>query len=299
VKCGRDLPVGNEADGTGKWVARKAGAEMAGWHMSQLLSGYVDPMDIVKEYADPPGGNLGDVMRLRLGLPYTAKEEQLRAGMVEECCGVEPMWERSSDSCAMGVDVGKTFHVVVGRRTGRERFEVVKLVRLGLDTGWNDLHDLARRFNVVSAVVDIRPYEDAARKWVHAHGFAWMCEYSENALTGGMNGYVGDDRTRVVKAYRTGMCDRTHRAVGERRLVLPRMCDEVKLYAKHLCAIAKVATKDARSGVLTYRYVGGNDDHYYHATNYFMIAASRIAEAAGSRRVGPMTAIHEYDLMEV
>jgi hypothetical protein len=258
------------------------------------MSCWIDPADILRDFTDPPEGNIGDVYRLRLGLPYMAREDQLRLGEVTDCCGPECMATSSAGPCAMGVDIGKTFHVLIGMRTARDRYEILRMVRLPLTSGWSDLHDLARRYNVRSCVVDIRPYEDGARSFQRQEPYrVLLCEYSENAL---MDNTVDQDRG-IVKSYRTGICDTTHRLIADKKIVLPRKCPEVDVFIEQVCDMAKILETHKKTGVQVYRYCGTGNDHYRHAMNYFYLAASgsRIVSLGGPMK-RPTVAISDYEI---
>jgi len=164
---------------------------------------------------------------------------------------------------------------VILQKIGREQYAAVKLVRLGLDTAWNDLHDLIGRFNVKCAVIDIRPYEDGARKFAAAERIrVALCEYTENALTGGNDGYTYDSDLMLIRAYRNGICDAMHRLIAKGNLSLPRNSDEVDEFAKQCCATAKKSETNKKTGGVTMRYVKLGDDHYRHALNYALLAAT-------------------------
>jgi len=266
--------------------------DLVGYRWSQLTSVFNDPADILREFNDPSNVNLADTYRLRLGLPYIPKEDQLTRGQVLDCCGSEVMVQTSTGPCGMGVDVGKSaVYVVIGIRTGPERFEVLRLARVPME-GWeNTLHDLARSFNVKSEVVDIRPYEDTARRHQKAEMHrVLLCEYTDNAM---MENVVDDD-LGIVKSYRTGLHDAMHRMVVERRLVLPRPCPEVELFADQVCALAKILETDKRTGVSKYKYVNSGEDHFRHALGYFFIAAQGLPVVSSSGTVvRPRVALHD------
>jgi hypothetical protein len=292
VKCGKPVPV-YAGKGTGQWVAKRPEVkDLTGYRWSQLTSAFNDPADILKEFNDPSNANIADTYRLRLGLPYIPKEDQLTSGQVYDCCGREPMAQRYDGPCGMGVDVGKSaVYVVIGIRVAKDRFEVLRLARVPME-GWETtLHDLARAFNVKSEVVDIRPYEDTARKHQKAESHrVLLCEYTENALTENMV----DDEKGIVKSYRTGLCDSTHRLVGEKKLTLPRRCPEVEVFAEQACAMAKILEKDKKTGVAKYRYVSSGEDHYRHALGYFWLASQRLTVVSPYGAVErPRVALHE------
>ena len=186
-KCGR--PVGLDDI---RWIPLQPDNTdyMHGYRWSQLSSAFSDPGETLDAFNDPPEGNLGDVYRMRLGLPYVAAENRLTAGVVKACCGdgVMPTWHKGP--CAMGVDIGREFHVVIGTRTDRDRYEILKMMRVPcaakevtMDSAWRTVHDLAKRFNVRSAVIDILPYEHAAREFQAAEGYRiFLCRYDENRV---------------------------------------------------------------------------------------------------------------------
>ncbi len=280
-KCGAD--VGPKSGCKGLWVPAKPSNTscMQGYHWSQLLSPARanDPADILRDYNDPPQGNLGDVLRLRLGLPYVAVEDRLTTAVVKECCGTDIMVTRHVGPCAMGVDVGKIKHVVIGVRTGNERYEIVKVIQL---SAWNDIHDIAKRFNVRSSVIDARPYEDEARSFQKAESYRiYLAEYAENTALGA----TYNDATGLVKVNRTEIFDQTHRLFTKKMLRIPRDCKEIDEFASQCCATAKVLETNKKTGTSIYRYRKLGDEHYRNALNYFVLAASgsKIATVGGSQ----------------
>jgi len=294
-KCGKPVPI-YAGKGTGEWVAKQPEIkDFPGYRWSQLTSVFNDPAEILKEFNDPQNPNLADTYRLRLGLPYVPKEDQLTEAQVYDCCGKDLMVQRHRGPCGMGVDIGKTyFHVVIGVRAAADRFDVLRLARVPSAMGWETLHDLAKLFNVKSTVVDIRPYEDSARRFQRSEPHrVLLCEYSENAL---MDNRV-DDATGIVKSFRTGLCDTTHRLVVEKRLGLPRQCDEVRTFAKQVTAMAKILEKDKRTGTATYRYTSAGPDHYRHALGYLWLAARRLPIASASGQYGKRKPKTEYAII--
>lgn len=292
-KCGKAVPMWAGV-GTAQWVPRYSdrSKDMVGYLWSHLNSNYNDPAEVLDQYLNPPQGNLDDIYRLRLGLPHIDAEQQLTADRVWECAGQDVMPQRHPGPCAMGVDVGKTKHVVIGIRTGHERYEVVRVARV---LTWNDLHDLARAYNVRSAVIDARPYEDEARAFQKAeHYRIFLCEYSESSVVAPQF----NTNSGIVKANRTEICDQSHRVIAERRIKLPRRSSEMEEFVKQACNLAKVLETNKRSGQQVYRYLpptsGG--DHYRHALNYFLMATQGIATAKSVYALAnsPDRALTEY-----
>jgi hypothetical protein len=270
-KCGKptDFRVG-------QWVPKykEKSDYMWGYQLSQLTSAIPrnDPLIILQEYNDPPNGNLGDVIRLRLGRPFISTEDALTSQQVLALCSTRLQADSHPGPCAMGVDVRKHKNVVIGYRSGKNRFSIARVARV---TDWDDILRMAKRFNVRSCVVDIRPYEDSARQFQKKmKAKTWLCEYKES-LPGGT---VYHDGTGVVKVLRTEAFDATHRWIADEvNLSLPADCPEIRQFAIECCNAAKCEVIDKRTKQIMYRYGklrGDEPDDYRHALNYFYLAAT-------------------------
>lgn len=284
--CGREVFI---KDGEWQPELKENTNFMRGYRWSQLSSAVCDPLDILRDFREPPEGNIADVYRLRLGLPYIAAEDRLVESQVYECCGLEEMPHNHPGPCAMGVDVGKIKHIEIGIKTGREQYRLLKVARL---SSWDDIHILARKLHVKSSVVDIRPYEDSAREFQNnARKYGnkvYLCEYKENTP----RGTIYDDKTGIVNVHRTEIFDATHRmTVTPGMLTIPRYCPEIKEFAKQMCGAYKILETNKKSGVSVYRYKG-NNEHYRNGLNYFKLAAdrSRIVRA-GTRKTNKQTTV--------
>jgi hypothetical protein len=262
--CGREIFI---RDGEWQPSIKENTEYMRGYRWSQLTSAVCDPLDILKDFKDPPEGNLADVYRLRLGLPYISEEDRLTPSQVYNCCGHETMPTSHRGPCAMGVDVGKIKHVVIGARTGTNSYSVFKTARL---SEWPDIHDLAEKFNVKIGVVDAGPDFDMARDFQRTEPYRiFLCYYKEDSP----HDYVFNNKTGIVSANRTQIFDATHRfitTIGV--LTIPRRCPEVEKFVKQVCAAYKILEMNKRTNQSVYRYKGSNE-HYRNALNYFYLAA--------------------------
>ena len=270
-KCKKEIGIS-----PGEWVAQyPSNTEMRGYQHSQLTTIYNDPWEILSEYNDPPHNNLADVVSLRLGMPYANAEDMLLDTDVYNCCGNDLPFAAHKGPCAMGVDIGKTFHVVIGAKTGQDQYQIFSTAQIKedrLDQNWVKVHELAKRFNVRSAVIDSRPYESDAVRFQNEEPYRiYLCEYKENQITQpnfSLN-------TGVVQVGRTWILDETHNlTVTPGRLKIPRVCPQTKVFAHQMTQTAKQRIIDKVSGESKYRYVktGDKQDHFRHALNYFSLA---------------------------
>ena len=247
--------------------------ELVGWWISQLNAAYTNPTVILNLYENPPFGDLTEIMNSKLGRAYIPAENRLTQQEVYACCGQDAMRYSHDGPTCMGVDVGTKLHVVIAERTTHSTLKVVWLGRLD---DFNDLHDIANKFSVRSAVIDIRPETRKVREFQRTERFqVFGCEYIEQKV-GSIN---WDEKDYMVKVNRTEICDASHDLIVEPgKLVLPRRNTEIDEFAYEMCNIAKVLVEDNDTGLRVYRYKNlgtSKPDHYRHAMNYCLMAAER------------------------
>ncbi|RPI56229.1 MAG: hypothetical protein EHM49_00835 [Deltaproteobacteria bacterium] len=277
TKCGNEIYPRN-----GRWVASYPDREVAGWWISQLQSSYIDPLKILTLYNDPPNGNLQEVYNSKLGMAYIAAENRLSQRDIYACCGLEPMLYKSHMSCAMGVDVGKMLHAVIGYRINKTQYRIVKVAAV---PKFEDLHDLARKFSVRHCVIDALPETHKVRDFQRNEPYpVYLCQYQESL---GAGQRLWNDGEGMVKVNRTEVCDETHTLITTLgKCELPRRNEVIETYAKQMSNIAKVLEEDKVSGSKIYRYRKLGDDHYRHATNYWLMSVDQINPSSKKENKG-------------
>ena len=268
----------------GRWVAQypSRSKDFVGWWISQLNSCYVDPTYILDRYEDPPYGNLSEVMNSTLGRAYIPAENRLTHAEVYACCGKDVMATKHEGPTCMGVDVGTNLHVVIAQKITRKTLKVIKIGRYD---SFNDLHDLARDFNVKSAVIDLFPEKRKVVDFQKSENFSvFGCNYVETK-TGQIS---WDEKDHIIKGNRTEICDMSHDLVSTPGgLVLPRRNSEIDEFVKETCNIAKVLDEDPNTGSKIFRYKKLSvNDHYRHALNYCLLASERVGTVSDSKLIG-------------
>ncbi len=283
VKCGK--PVGQRQ---GKWIATKPeNRRRHGYNWSYLTSENQDPAHVLHCYRHPPENNLGDVIRLMLGRAYSSADEKLRKEAVYSCCTNEGMPDASIGPCAMGADNDDGKHIVIGVRVGSEQYKILRVFILDdvTQNRFAQMLDLIPRYRVKSCVTDLRPNADAAREFQKSAARlgckVYLCEYTDSP----MQDYNFNDNNGIVKVYRTGVFDTTHRLITNNQVMLPRRNRLIDEFAQQCCNCVKSREIDKRKRTIVYRYkkTGGGNDHFRNALNYFAVAALRIGRTNESR----------------
>jgi hypothetical protein len=268
-KCGREIFPKD-----GQWVSAFPDRDITGWWISQLNSTFIDPGKIIDLYENPPNGDLSEVMNSKLGRAYIAQENRLTQNLVWGTCSPDLMVMRSEGPCFAGVDVGKKLHVVIGLRKTRELLKIIHVARID---SFQELHELGRRFNIASMVIDYKPEIHKVRDFQAQEPYSvYACDYVERR-TGSAS---WDEKEKMVKVNRTEICDASHEIiVTPGRLEIPSRNKELEQFAFEMCNMAKKLEDDPYGGkVYRYRQLGNDisgPDHYRHALNYALLASER------------------------
>ena len=256
----------------GRWIVRYPDrtADLAGFWISRLNSSFADLKKIVKTYQDPSSANKQEFYNSTLAMGYVSAENRLNPADVYACCGKDAIAMRHDGPCCMGVDVGRELAVIIGFKPKDKQLQICHLARL---SSFNDVHDLAQRFHVKQAVIDMEPELRKAREFADAEPYqVFLSDYQDSIVAG--PGW--DEEKKIVKCNRTETCDATHDLINSGLLILPRRNEELELFAKQACNIAKVLEEDPVTGSRLYKYRKLGEDHYRHALNYLWMASQKI-----------------------
>jgi hypothetical protein len=263
VHCGSEIYVTD-----GVWQTEYPERREAGFWVSGLLSPYCDLEDAMYRYET--NDKKAEFMRSILGIATTDAECQLTHQAVRECCCGDGMSVSSDVRTAMGVDIGKKLHATVGIRTGRDQYNILSVAELD---SYGELHDYAKKMNVEFTVMDSGPYDHGAREYQKSHGCVYLCYYSE-AMPGEPN---WDNKKLSIKCNRNEWCDKVYETYMGKKIVIPRESPLVSEYIRQLTCTEKTEiTNDA--GLVKPRWMKRGDDHFFHSTLYFLLAASRTGE---------------------
>jgi len=249
----------------GEWVAERPGVEdKRGYQFSQLFTHFVDPADILHQFRTT--NNLTDFYNLKIGVAYVEAENRLSVEEILSLCGSEGVSSQDPGSCSMGVDQGKDLHVVIGKRVYGK---AGKVIHLGIYKDWEELDRLMRNFNVSRCVVDALPETRNARAFAKRFpGKVYLNYYNEHRK----GSYAWNEKELIVSCNRTESLDASHKEIMDGLIVLPKECEVVKEFAKHLHNTAKKLEEDEETGSKRYIYVKLGADHFRHAFNYEAMA---------------------------
>ncbi len=301
IKCGKKIFVSN-----GEFIARypskynpKYPMEgISGYHVSHFITPNCNLGLVMADWeeAQIDSSKLGRFYNTYLGTAYIPIEDRLRQQEVFSCCGDDVMKTTSIKQTAMGADIMKTNRVIIAEKTGKGSGKIIYMARV---SGFDALYDLVKQFNVKSAVVCLRPYEESFRKFqercskigVRVFG----SEYPPRDMAKSF--MKVDEKAGVYTINRTEAMDTSQAWIRSGGLEIPRLCSEVKIFAKECCNTAKTLEVNDDTGDRIYRYrpVGDKQEHYRHCVNYLQIALGDLTHYQGMSAPGYQTAQSGYN----
>ncbi len=229
------------------------------------------------------GAKMGTFYNSMLGLPYIAIEDRLRPQDVFNCCGDDQMKTSSTIGTAMSADIMKTNRVVIAEKKKNGGAKIIYMARV---SGFDALYDLVDRFNVRSACICLRPYEESFRKFQSRCGSRRDPQGTPNKVTvfgveyrdKQKNLLKTDEESGIYILHRTEAMDGSQTFIRSGKLEIPRRCEEVNVFAKECCNTAKTLETNDKTGDRVYRYrpVGSGEEHYRHCVNYLQLALKNL-----------------------
>jgi hypothetical protein len=129
-----------------------------------------------------------------------------------------------------------------------------------------------RKFEIRRCVIDGLPETHVTREFAKRHpGRVFMNFFNEH-----QRGSAHWDWTsRIVQVNRTEALDASRAAIRDRQIILPRRCEVVEEFARHMTCDAKVLDEDEETGIKKYRYIRTGENHFSMAFTYAWLAAPR------------------------
>ena len=173
----------------------------------------------------------------------------------------------------MGVDQGNDLHVVIGKTTPQKS---ATITHLSVRKDWEELDGLMKDFNVWRCVVDALPETRNARAFAKRHpGKVFLNYYNERQK----GTYRWNEADMTVQCNRTESLDASHNEITGAKIMLPRECEIVQVFAAHCHNTAKRLEEQEETGSKRYVYVKLGADHFRHAFNYALIARGEVTES--------------------
>ncbi len=277
LSCGTELHVID-----GEWVAQKPDRDARGYHVSQLCSPTIDLRALLADWKNPRTV-ISEFYNSKLGLPYADIQAALDDAAILSCCGSDARRLAHDGPCFAGADVGKN---VIYYGVGSKRSESFLRGHAWYKVeSFQDVHDLNKRYNVESGVIDAMAETREVRRFVESEPGWWGCIYTNQMQSGG---YLWDPKSRMVQVNRNESLDESHRIVASKMVEWPRPDDLFReLVMVQLKNLVRTQTADEKTGTPKVQWVrrGAKNDDFRHTWNYMVIAAQLCSLESSTARL--------------
>lgn len=261
------------------WVAKYPTVRHArGWAVSPFdLPDYHSPSSLLRkmlEYKE----QTGHFRNFTLGQAYADASNSVLPNTVARNASLRPIHPDLATGdfeTLIGIDIGKTSWLVVGRPHGNELHvlwaEQIRISRNDEDGLYTTVVQRIEQFNAVKVVVDAMPYTDTMLRLQarFTPGQVLLCTYSvgeKRAVVFSLN-----ERDHVLEANRTKSVDTLVKRLNTDRVKFAQM-KEGPLIEGHLQGMKRVE-RVLDNGEVSADWVKSAPDHYFHALNYLNLAA--------------------------
>lgn len=282
---------------SGRWVHAFPDRDIMGYHISQLYSYTITPIDLAKakKRADTSRADEQEFYNSKLGLPHIVAGAAVTDAHIEKCKRSYKMLDpaKIKNFCTIGIDVGTRCHYeVVSWRFKHDQVSIDindeaigTLIYAGTFSDFNEIDKLMLIFKPTMTVIDNLPETRlalaAARRWP---GRIKLCHYGNNVSAKDII-----DHGEKVTVDRTSWLDIALSRFMNQTIELPM--DLPIEYAEHIKSLIRVFEKrntsknSEKSGFIetevVSRYHSIGNDHWGHARNYSEIALKLCAAFGG------------------
>lgn len=265
----------NPCGAPGRWVQEvQKDINKYGYAFSRLFTKNTKLSNLLEKYEE--GLNIQEFYNSWLGLPYAPENARLtKAEIIASAIGPEKILPHSTDGTWMGVDVGKKCHWVIGKPMP----DGTKHVLAYGASRFEDLYEVARRYNVQHGIIDLRPYENESKRFAGTFKGILACDFNSGHMEDWYKVIRADESTpgktlSIVKADRTQCCDKLIRDIGQQRFIFPGAVKGDNNFLNQMVAPVRVDREDRITGDIKSVYQSSKADHYFFAMVYLLLSMS-------------------------
>lgn len=208
------------------------------------------------------------------GLPYKSKHTEIEISTVKNCTVLDVVHE--GEGFYIGVDVGKTVHVTVGKKRNGV-YGVVKYMTFNVrdDDLISALSEVFKTYRAYRMVIDSQPDFSLSQALISRFGeYINPCIYLKDSTrkTGYYEVKEDENNYKICYTQRTKAFDSLCRDVNEGRFEFPK-CEEMQEVMRHFGGMKRAEqVNEEGERVSKWVKIPNIPDHYLHSTMYFKLA---------------------------
>jgi hypothetical protein len=262
-----------------EWVRAYPDREISGYQVLPFdLIAYNTTASVINQIKDYT--RVADYRNMVHGLAYTPPNAKFDSKVVEKLTKI--MEDARARGCCVGVDVGKTCYIVIGRKLSGI-YHIQKLIRLKIGDGalTPQFIKLFGDFSLRRMVIDAGPdFELVKNLQDRYQDLVNPCVYVDDdwKITNYYDISKAPKTLNVANAQRTKGFDSLVEAANAGKFLYPKSA-EMEEFKQHLNGMVRVEVIN-EDGELEANWVKKGPDHYLHALFYFKLACDIEYEGA-------------------
>ena len=286
--CRRSLDSSLADPARREWVAEFPSRAYVGWwvHPFDLIAYNQTPniLDQRRKYTTMQG-----YMNFVLGCAYTAKNARMNIELIKKLTAM--MEQMQANGTCIGIDVGKTCYVIVGKKIGKVYtiFRMARVRQTMQESLFKQLSGIIDTYKGAAIVIDAGPEFSLVRELKVKYGSKlFPCVYVEDApkLPNYYEVSKLEKNEGTISAQRTKGFDSLVEEFNKENFILPKS-NESEEFKQHIQGMKRVSHEN-EEGELISRWVKTGPDHYFHSLFYFKLACDLLSEGLNSQEpAGP------------
>lgn len=233
--------------------------------------------------------NIAEFVNFNLGLPFFSKESVLAPDEIRGT--IIPNLLEGARYAVMGVDLGKTCHIVVANCSYDGSMQVVHKEAVPLNRLKDRYRELRAKFRVRTAVIDSLPYTDMVMGLQAIDRNLWACVYTQSKGTTLYtihkkedDGNTGEQQQRQLNVSRDRTFDSLMSYVRSGDFSMLQSNQELdEEFVTHCTDMRRVKDWNMKTQNLEFRWLKSEEgnDHFWFALSYAYLAKFIIGQTIG------------------
>ena len=268
--CRRKIP--DNARQSGRWIPAYPDRSSVGYWISQLIVPYVSAKRLIAQFEESSTDFFHNFV---LGKAYQEADMLLDREVILRNLGIQkPMYR----NIAMGVDVGKNKHFVIGTPMG--------VLEVGSTDDWEHIEYLFNKHEAIM-VIDAAPEFTVPQQLIRKYpGRVFMSYYVQDKKNSGIVRWLEGEDSGVVHIDRTKAFDFVVRELTANKFKYFMPANQLEDYISHWANIYRIVEVN-KLGIPQAKWVQveGKPDHFAHAHLYYRIALEQVLGSIGGEVV--------------
>lgn len=273
TKCGKELDSSMSNKDRREWVAHSPSRTKAGWAVKPYdLIAYNQTPKVIRQLSEY--SRRQDFDNFVLGEVSSSAENQIIERLLRESFLMK-LFE-NAEGVRIGIDVGKTCHIFIGFRSGG-KYDVIRSLTVKADTITGEtlldkISEVIIRYSAAKVVIDAGPDFTLGRELIKKFGGrVSQCVYVKESTKKTTAYWKEDEEEQIIAAKRTRGLDIMVRKVNSGKFSFPESAEKEAIITQMLDSKRVEEIDD--EGVKKAKWIKvTNNDHYFHACFYFMLA---------------------------